>query len=68
MTHEQIAIIALLIAQAFTLYLLWASEKNSSRWQALWTMTAEELLYWKRNGILRDPLTGKYRKKDKRNG
>jgi hypothetical protein len=66
MTQYQIALVALLIAQAFTLYLLWVSEKNSSRWQALWTMTAEELLYWKRNGILRDPLTGKYRKKDKR--
>jgi hypothetical protein len=24
-----------------------------------------ELLFWKRNGILRDPLTGKYRKRDK---
>jgi hypothetical protein len=31
----------------------------------MWTMTAEELLFWKRNGILRDPLTGKYRKRDK---
>jgi hypothetical protein len=68
MNQYEIAIVALLIAQAFTLYLLWASERDGSRWQALWTMTAEELLYWKRNGILRDPLTGKYRKKDKRNG
>lgn len=66
MTQYEIAIAALLAAQASTLYLLWASEKNSRRWQAIWTRDATELLYWKRNGILRDPLTGKYRKKDKR--
>lgn len=65
MTQYEIAIAALLAAQASTLYLLWASEKNSRRWQAIWTRDATELLYWKRNGILRDPLTGKYRKKDK---
>ena len=62
MNQYQIAIIALLALQAVTLFLLWAAEKNSSSWQAMWTMTAEELLYWKRNSILRDPLTGKYRK------
>ena len=66
MNQYEIAIVALLAAQASTLYLLWASEKNSRRWQAIWTRDAGELLYWKRNGILRDPLTGKYRKKDKR--
>lgn len=65
MSQYEIAIAALLAAQASTLYLLWASEKNSRRWQAIWTRDATELLYWKRNGILRDPLTGKYRKKDK---
>ena len=65
MSQYEIAIAALLAAQAATLYLLWASEKNSRRWQAIWTRDATELLYWKRNGILRDPLTGKYRKKDK---
>ena len=66
MSQYEIAIAALLAAQASTLYLLWASEKNSRRWQAIWTRDATELLEWKRNGILRDPLTGKYRKKDKR--
>ena len=66
MNHYQIVIILFLISQGATLALLWASEKNSRRWQAMWTRDASELLYWKRNGILRDPLTGKYRKKDKR--
>ncbi len=66
MSQYEIAIAALLAAQASTLYLLWASEKNSSRWQALWTMTAEELLYWKRHATLRDPKTGRYIKKVKR--
>ncbi len=66
MSPSDIAIAALLAAQASNLYLLWATEKNSRRWQAIWTRDATELLYWKRNGILRDPLTGKYRKKVKR--
>lgn len=68
MTHEQIAIIALLIAQAFTLYLLWGLHSERDKWRKAWLLDTKELLYWKRNGILRDPLTGKYRKKDKRNG
>ena len=66
MNHYQIVIVLLLISQGVTLFLLWASEKNSSCWQASWTMTAEELLLWKRHAVLRDPLTGKYVKKDKR--
>lgn len=66
MSQYEIAIAALLAAQASTLYLLWASEKNSRRWQAIWTRDASELLQWKRYGLMRDPLTGKYRKKDKR--
>jgi hypothetical protein len=68
MTQYQIAIAGLLAAQAFTLALLWLTKKESDQWRTMWLRDATELLYWKRNGILRDPLTGKYRKKDKRNG
>ena len=66
MTHEKIAMISMLIAQALALYALWLTKKESDHWRTMWLRDATELLYWKRNGILRDPLTGKYRKKDKR--
>ena len=65
MNQYQIAIVAALIMQAVTLFLLWITHKDRQVWQAMWTMTAEELLLWKRNGILRDPLTGKYRKRER---
>jgi hypothetical protein len=66
MNHYQIVIVLLLISQGVTLFLLWASEKNSRRWQSIWTRDTSELLYWKRNAVLRDPNTGKYVKKDRR--
>ena len=66
MTQYQIAIAGLLAAQAFTLTLLWLTKEESDQWRKAWTRDATELLYWKRNGLIRDPLTGKYRKKDKR--
>jgi hypothetical protein len=66
MTHEQIAIIALLIAQAFTLALLCSTKKESDHWRTMWTRDATELLEWKRNAVQRDPKTGRYVKKDKR--
>jgi hypothetical protein len=56
----------MLAAQLFTAFLLWEAVNSTDKWQAMWTRDTSELLYWKRNGILRDPLTGKYRKKDKR--
>jgi hypothetical protein len=65
MNQYEIAIIALLALEAMTLFVLWMTHRDRQIWQAMWTMTAEELLFWKRNGILRDPLTGKYRKRDK---
>jgi hypothetical protein len=65
MNHYQIAIIMLLISQGVTLLLLSEAIKRGSKWQAMWTRDTSELLFWKRNGILRDPLTGKYRKRDK---
>jgi hypothetical protein len=68
MTQHEIAIIALLAAQAASLCALWLTQQSCGHWRKAWTRDSAELLYWKRNGILRDPLTGKYRKKDKRNG
>ena len=65
MTQYEIAIGFMLAAQLFTLQLLWGLYSERNKWQAMWTRDTSELLYWKRNGILRDPLTGKYRKKDK---
>jgi hypothetical protein len=47
-------------------FLLWEAAKRSDHWQAMWTRDTKELLYWKRNALLRDPKTGKYIKKDKR--
>jgi hypothetical protein len=66
MNHYQIVIVLLLISQVVTLALLWETAKNGDKWRVLWTMTADELLFWKQNAVLRDPVTGKYRKKDKR--
>ena len=65
MNQYQIAIVAALIMQAVTLFLLWEAVKRGNAWQAMWMRDTSELLFWKRNGILRDPLTGKYRKRDK---
>jgi len=65
MNQYQIAIVALLAMQAVTLIILWQAVKRGNAWQALWMRDTSELLFWKRNGILRDPLTGKYRKRDK---
>jgi hypothetical protein len=55
----------MLAAQLFTAFLLWEAVKRGDKWKAMWTRDTSELLFWKRNGILRDPLTGKYRKRDK---
>lgn len=65
MTHEQIAIIALLIAQAATLYLLWGLHSERDKWRKAWLLDTKELIYWKRNAVQRDPKTGKYVKKVK---
>lgn len=66
MNQYQIAIVAALIMQAVTLFLLWITHKDRQVWQAMWTMTAEELLLWKDYAVLRDPKSGKYVKKAKR--
>jgi hypothetical protein len=91
MTQYQIAIIALLIAQIVSLYLLCDARDERNQWKAMWTRDTTELLHlkrretlnrghlhamtayqahelaqWKRYGILRDPKTGRYVKKDRR--
>ena len=66
MTYEHIAIIALLSLQAVTLIILWRTHLDREWFRKAWTREAAELLYWKRNATLRDPLTGRYVKKDRR--
>ena len=66
MTHEQIAIVALLALEAVTLFLLWEAVKHGDKWRDMWMRDTSELLYWKRNAVLRLPLTGRYIKKAKR--
>jgi hypothetical protein len=68
MTHDQIAIITLLAIEALTLALLCSTKKESDHWRTMWTRDATELLEWKRNAVQRDPKTGRYVKKVKRNG
>ena len=63
MTHEQIALVALLIAQALTLALLCSTKKESDHWRTMWLRDATELLHWKRNALMRDPKTGRYKRK-----
>ena len=68
MTQYEIAIAALLAAQAFTLTLLWLTKEDADQWRKAWMRDSAELLEWKRNAVRRDPKTGKYVKKVKRNG
>jgi hypothetical protein len=63
MTHQQIAMIAMLIAQALTLCALWLTKKESDHWRAMWLRDATELLQWKRYGLMRDTKTGRYKRK-----
>ena len=63
MTQYELAIAGLLAAQAFTLALLWLTKKESDHWRAMWLRDATELLQWKRYGLMRDPETGRYKRK-----
>lgn len=65
MNQYQLAILGLLLAQLSALYALYKTIKDRDQWRRAWLLDTRELIYWKRNGILRDPLTGKYRKKVK---
>jgi hypothetical protein len=60
MTIEQIAIVALLAMQAVTFFLLWETQKIGEWFRKAWVRDSAELLHWKRNGIMRDPKTGRY--------
>ena len=66
MTYEHIAIVSLLALQAVTLCLLWRTQQTGEWFRKAWLRDSTELLYWKRNGLLRHPLTGRYVKKDRR--
>ena len=66
MTIEHIAIVSLLALQAVTLCLLWRTQQTGEWFRKAWLRDSAELLRWKRNGLLRHPLTGRYIKKDKR--
>ena len=66
MNQYQIAIVSLLALQAVTLCLLWRTQQTGEWFRKAWLRDSTELLYWKRNGLLRHPLTGRYVKKDKR--
>jgi len=68
MTHDQIAIVTLLAIEAVTLYALWLTHNSGEWWRKAWLRDSAELLDWKRNAVMRDPKTGKYVKKVKRNG
>ena len=66
MTHHELAIIALLIAQALSIYAIWLTQQSGEWFRKAWLRDSAELLHWKRHGLLRDPKTGRYIKKDKR--
>lgn len=66
MTQHEIAMIALLLALAASLYAVWLTQKSADAWRKAWLRDSAELLEWKRNAVRRDPKTGRYVKKDKR--
>jgi hypothetical protein len=66
MNQYQIAIIALLALQAATLFILYDTHKAGEWFRKAWLRDNAELLRWKRNAVLRHPLTGRYIKKDRR--
>ena len=63
MTYEHIAIVSLLALQAATLFILYDTHKAGEWWRKAWLRDSAELLYWKRNAVLRDPKTGRYNKR-----
>lgn len=66
MTAEQFAIALLCATQAGTLCILWDTHKAHEWFRKAWTRDTAELLFWKRNAVLRDPKSGKYVRKDRR--
>jgi hypothetical protein len=75
MTLHQIVDAALIVSLLSTLFALRLAVKRGDLWHDRfkrdWLDNATdqiELLHWKQNAVLRDPKTGRYVKKDKRNG
>ena len=65
MNQYEIAIVALLAAQAASICALWLTQQSCGHWRKAWLRDSAELLDWKRNAVRRDPKTGKYVKKGK---
>lgn len=63
MTQHEIAIITLLAIEAMTLYALWMTHQSGEWWRKAWLRDSAELLHWKRNALMRDPKTGRYKRK-----
>jgi hypothetical protein len=63
MNPYEIMIALLIGALLFTVFLLQDAVRDGNRWRDAWTRDTKELLYWKRNALLRDPETGRYHKK-----
>lgn len=63
MNQYQIAIVALLALQAVTLFLLWRAHTELKWFRKVWIRDSLELLHWKRYGLLRNKLTGRYNKR-----
>lgn len=63
MNSYEIMIALLIGALLFTVFLLQDAVRDSARWQAAWMRDTKELLYWKRNALLRDERTGRYHKR-----
>ena len=63
MTQHEIAIITLLAIEAMTLYAMWLTHQSGEWWRKAWLRDSAELLHWKRNALMRDPKTGRYKRK-----
>jgi hypothetical protein len=63
MNQYELAIAALLGLQTITMIVLWRCHAEKEWFRKAWVRDSAELLYWKRNGIMRDKRTGRYHKK-----
>jgi len=63
MNSYEIMIALLIGALLFTVFLLQEAVRDSAHWQDAWTRDTKELLYWKRNALMRDKRTGRYHKR-----
>ena len=63
MDHYEIIIALLIGALLFTVFLLQDAVRDGNHWRDAWTRDTKELLYWKRNALMRDKRTGRYHKR-----